>query len=375
MTISVPGRTELAGNHTDHQGGHVLAAAVDLLVQGNVEPEKDDRVVLISDGYGQIQVDLRYLESHFSKPGTAEALVRGVLEYLNKEGYPVHGFAGTIRSDIPAGAGLSSSAAFSVWIGKAVMSLYKSEEISPMTLALAARYAENVHFGKPCGLMDQCACAFSGITAMSFHEDRPEVRRIVIDPDQLGYVLYVVQTGGDHRDLTEDYAQITREMHKVAEFFGADRLSDVAAQDIFTLIPELRKTAGDRAVLRALHYVEEDKRAQEMARALECSDMSTYLACMDESGRSSAELRQNSFSPSNPQNQGISLALALSRRILGKNGAARVHGGGFAGTIQALMPPEFENRFCSELEAVFGPGCCRKLRIWDAASPEMPPAF
>ena len=375
MTISVPGRTELAGNHTDHQGGHVLAAAVDLLVQGNVEPEKDDQVVLISDGYGKIQIDLRYLDSQFSKPGTAEALVRGVLEYLKKVGHPVHGFKGRIRSDIPAGAGLSSSAAFSVWIGKAALSLYQNDEISPMTLALAARYAENAHFGKPCGLMDQCACAYSGITAICFQENRPEVHRIVIDPDELGYVLYVVQTGGDHRDLTEDYAQITREMGKVAEFFGADRLCDVSAQDIFASIPELRQTAGDRAVLRAMHYVEEDKRAQEMAKALECKDMKTYLAYMDASGRSSAELLQNSFSPMNPQNQGISLALALSRKILGKNGAARVHGGGFAGTIQALMPPEFEKRFCSELEAIFGPGCCRKLRIWDSSSSEMSAAF
>ena len=375
MTISVPGRTELAGNHTDHQGGHVLAAAVDLLVQGNVEPEKEDLITVISDGYGRIQVEIQNLDRHFSKPGTAEALVRGVLDYLKKEGYPVFGFRGALHSDIPAGAGLSSSAAFSVWIGKAVLSLSQNDEISPMTLALAARYAENVHFGKPCGLMDQCACAYSGITAMSFQGERPEVHRIVIDPDEIGYVLYVVQTGGDHRDLTQDYAQITREMRNVAEFFGVDRLCEVSAQDIFDSIPELRKRAGDRAVLRALHYIEEDKRAQEMAKALECGDMNTYLACMDASGRSSAELLQNSFSPSNPQNQGISLALAISRKILGKNGAARVHGGGFAGTIQAIMQPEYENRFCSELESVFGPGCCRKLRIWDSSSSEMSTVF
>ena len=375
MTISVPGRTELAGNHTDHQGGHVLAAAVDLLVQGNVEQEKEDRVTLISDGYGRIEVEIRNLDRNFSKPGTAEALVRGGLDYLKKEGYPVHGFHGAMHSDIPAGAGLSSSAAFSVWIGKAELSLSRNEEISPMTLALAARYAENVHFGKPCGLMDQCACAYSGITAMSFQEERPAVHRIDVDPDELGYVLYVVQTGGDHRDLTEDYAQITREMGKVAEFFGAERLCEISAQDIFASIPELRKMAGDRAVLRALHYVEEDKRAQKMARALEMRDMDTYLAYMDESGRSSAELLQNSFSPSDPQKQGISLALAISRKVLGKDGAARVHGGGFAGTIQALMPPEFENNYCSELEAVFGPGCCRRLRIWDSSSAEMSAAF
>ena len=375
MTIIVPGRTELAGNHTDHQGGHVLAAAVDLLVQGCAEQTDDDQVRLSSNGFGQIRVDLRKLDSCFSRAGTAEALVRGVLDYFRREGYDFRGFCGSIRSDIPAGSGLSSSAAFSVWIGKALLKLNGIKGITPMTLSLAARYAENVHFGKPCGLMDQCACAFGGVTAMSFQGETPEVRMIPVAPHDMGYVLYVVQTGGDHRDLTKEYALITQEMHAVAAHFGFDRLCDVDENDLIAEISELRKTEGDRAVLRALHYFQEDRRAQEMANALERKDIDAYLAGMDESGRSSAELLQNSFSPSHPHIQGINLGLALSRRVLGKHGAARVHGGGFAGTIQALLSPELESVYRRELESVFGLGSCRKLDIWPSGSSEMTSAF
>lgn len=363
MTINVPGRTELAGNHTDHQGGHVLAAAVDLLISGSAEETDDDRVLLTSEGFGEIKVDLGQLEKQYSVPGTAEALVRGVLDYFRQKGYAFVGFCGSLRSDIPAGAGLSSSAAFSIWVARAIQKLFRIDEISPMDLALAARYAENAHFGKPCGLMDQCACAYGGVTAISFREEQPEVRRIPVNPEDLGYVLYVVQTGGDHRDLTEDYTEITREMGAVAAYFGLERLCEIEEDDLIAAIPELRRKAGDRAVLRALHYIQEDRRAQVMAQALVNKDMETYLTEMDASGRSSAELLQNSFSPSHPRSQGISLALALSRRILGRYGASRVHGGGFAGTVQALMPPELEDTFRHELEAVFGTGSCRRLGI------------
>ena len=371
MTIIVPGRTELAGNHTDHQGGHVLAAAVNLLISGTAEATGDNRVLLMSNGFGRIQVDLDRLDKTYSTPGTAEALVRGVLDYFRQKGYGFHGFCGALRSDIPAGAGLSSSAAFSVWVGRTIQKLFRPGEISPMTLALAARYAENVHFGKPCGLMDQCACAYGGITAMSFREAEPEVRRISTNPEELGYILCVVQTGGDHRDLTEDYAVITQEMGAVAAHFGRGRLCGIEEKELTAAIPELRKEVGDRAVLRALHFVQEDRRAQEMAKALEARDMDAYLAGMDASGRSSAELLQNSFSPSHPRSQGISLALALSRSILAGNGAARVHGGGFAGTIQAVMPADLEESYRRKLESVFGAGSCRRLGILTSDSAEM----
>ncbi len=371
MKITVPGRTELAGNHTDHQGGHVLAAAVDLLISGTAEKNGEDQVLLNSEGFGQLRISLSQLDRQYSRPGTAEALARGVLDYLWQKGFVFRGFQGKLHSSIPAGAGLSSSAAFSVWICKAIACLYQIEGITPIIQALAAHYAENEHFKKPCGLMDQCACAFGGVTAMCFRDPVPEVRRISVTPEDLGYVLCVVQTGGDHRDLTEDYALITKEMHEAAAYFGAERLCDVDESELTASIPDLRTSVGDRAVLRALHFLQEDKRAQKMAQALEERDMDAFLAGMDASGRSSAELLQNSFSLSHPRSQGISLALALSRRILGKSGAARVHGGGFAGTIQALMPLDLEKRYKSEMEAVFGEGSCCRLGIVSPDSAEL----
>ena len=369
MKIAVPGRTELAGNHTDHQGGHVLAAAVDLMIRGEAEPTGEDRALLRSEGFGEIRVGLDSLDRKHSRPGTAEALVRGVLEWLHRNGYPARGFRASLRSDIPAGAGLSSSAAFSVWVGSAVSRLFHDGAIPPLDLALAARYGENTHFGKPCGLMDQCACAYAGVTAMDFRAGIPQVRRIPVSPGELGYVLCVVQTGGDHRDLTEDYAQITREMAAVAACFGEEKLSAVPEEEVRRSIPLLRERTGDRAVLRALHYFEEDRRAAEMALALERRDMDAYLAGMDASGRSSAELLQNCCSPAFVRSQGIPLALALSRRVLGDRGAARVHGGGFAGTVQALMPADLEEPYRKELEAVFGEGSCRRLNVVQPRTP------
>jgi galactokinase len=365
MEIIVPGRTELAGNHTDHQGGHVLAAAINLLIRGSVLPCADEQVRLRSAGFGELIVDLSALGAEYSRSGTGEALVRGVLEYLRREGWEVHGFTGELCSAIPAGAGLSSSAAFSVWVGKTVSLMFNEGEIPPMTLALAARYAENAHFGKPCGLMDQCACAFGGVTAMSFHEPLPAVHPMRISMERMGYALCVVQTGGNHRDLTEDYTLITREMGEAAAVFGQKRLSDVSEDAFRAAIPELRRKLGDRAILRALHFFDEDRRAQEMADALERGDMHSYLVGMDASGRSSAELLQNSFSPSNPRTQGISLAMAISRGFLAGRGAVRVHGGGFAGTIQTLMPEDLFPHYRRQMESVFGTGCCIRLGIVD----------
>ena len=364
MEICVPGRTELAGNHTDHQGGHVLAAAIDLQIRGHAECNGAEIVKLISSGFSEIKVNLEQLTAGFSNTGSADALTRGVLEYLSREGWKIGGFTGELCSEIPAGAGLSSSAAFSVWVGRAVSLLFNHGSIPPMTIAFAAQYAENTHFGKPCGLMDQCACAFGGVTAMRFKESVPAVRRIPVDLKRLGYDLCVVQTGGNHTDLTQDYACITSEMKAVAEAFGQTRLSEVSEDAFFTIIPELRRSLGDRAVLRAMHYFAEDRRVQEMARYLEQGDMTSYLAGMDDSGRSSAEFLQNSFSPPDPIHQGISLALAISRRTLDGCGAARVHGGGFAGTIQAMMPADRTAAYRAAMESVFGEGCCMNLRFY-----------
>lgn len=359
--VSVPARTELAGNHTDHQGGRVLAAAVELRVFADAETCGDAAVTLRSAGFGEMCIDLARLGAGESRPGSAEALARGALEYLGNAGFRLGGLRAEIRSDIPAGAGLSSSAAFGVLVGRLVSELYNGGEIPPLTLAMAAQYGENAHFGKPCGLMDPCACALGGVSFLDFREAEPLAERIdsaLFAPD---YRLLTVDTGGSHRDLTDAYAAIPADMRAAAAFFGKTRLRDVAAADFFAALPALRRRCGDRAALRALHFFEEDARVPEMAAALKRGDAAAYLRMMDASGRSSAEVLQNSFAAQDAQP--IPLALALCRRALGGSGAARVHGGGFAGMVQVIAPADGLTALRRTLEPVFGEGCLRELRI------------
>ncbi len=359
VSLSVPGRTELAGNHTDHQGGHVLAAAVNRFLHAEAEPCVG-RAEVASAGFEAFSVSLGELDAAFSVPGTSAALLRGVLEYLKKEGYAVGGFRASVRSDLPAGAGLSSSAAFGVLMGRIVSELYCGGQIPPLTLAKAAQYAENVHFGKPCGLMDQCACAFGGVSFIDFRDESPLVETITTTLFAPEYRLLTVDTGGSHQDLTPDYAAIPAEMRAAAAYFGKSRLRDVAEADFRAALPELRKAVSDRAVLRSLHFYGEERRVPAMALALKAGNADEYLRLMDESGRSSAEYLQNQFSGSQ---QTIPLALNLCRGVLGSDGAARVHGGGFAGMVQVLAPAARVDMLKSTLEPVFGPGCVKELAI------------
>ena len=366
ITLAVPGRTELAGNHTDHQGGRVLAAAVDLCIRAEAETAEENTALLLSEGFGELRIDLGDLRPGRSKPGTAEALARGTLEYLQREGFRLGGFRANLRSEIPAGAGLSSSAAFGVLAGKLVSALYNGGAIPPLTLALAAQYGENAHFGKPCGLMDECACAMGGVSFLDFRDPIPKAETIESSLFAPEWKLLTVATGGSHRDLTAEYAAIPADMKAVAACFGQRRLRDVAEEAFMAALPELRRRCGDRAVLRALHFFEEDRRVPEMADALRRGDGAAYLRLMDASGRSSAENLQNSFALSDPENQPIPLALALCRRVLGSEGAARVHGGGFGGMVQVLCPAEKVGALKAAVEPVFGPGCLRELRLSSA---------
>ena len=363
LSLAVPGRTELAGNHTDHQGGRVLAAAVDLFIRAEAETTDENTAVLISEGFGEIHVDLGDLRPEASRPGTAEALARGTLEYLQKQGCALGGFRAETRTEIPAGAGLSSSAAFGVLVGKLASALYNGGEIPPVTLALAAQYGENAHFGKPCGLMDECACALGGVSYLDFRDPIPRVETIESTLFAPQWRLCTVATGGSHRDLTAEYAAIPADMKAAAAFFGKSRLRDVEEQDFLTALPEVRCACGDRAALRALHFFEEDRRVPEMADALRRGDAETYLRLMDASGRSSAENLQNSFALSDPETQPIPLALALCRRVLEGEGAARVHGGGFGGMVQVLCRLEKVGALRETLEPVFGRSCLRELRV------------
>ena len=363
LSLFVPGRTELAGNHTDHQGGRVLAAAVDLYILARAETTAEQTAILRSDGFGELRIDLGDLRPEASEPGTAEALARGTFEYLKQQGYALGGFRAEITSQIPAGAGLSSSAAFGVLAGRLVSELFNGGEIPPVTLALAAQYGENAHFGKPCGLMDECACALGGVSYLDFRDPVPRVETIesrLFAPD---WRLCTVATGGSHRDLTAEYAAIPAEMKAVAAFLGKTRLRDAEEEAFLAALPEVRRACGDRAALRALHFFEEDRRVPMMADALRRGDAEAYLRLMDASGRSSAEMLQNSFALSEPENQPIPLALALCRRVLAGEGAARVHGGGFGGMVQVLARAERLPVLRKTLEPVFGRGCLRELRV------------
>ena len=363
IRLAVPGRTELAGNHTDHQGGRVLAAAVELYLRAEAESLPGREVLIQSEGFGDLRIRLEDLSPAPEGQGSAEALARGAMEYLKREGWALGGFRASLTTEIPAGAGLSSSAAFGVLVGRLVSELFNGGAIPPLTLALAARYGENVHYGKPCGLMDMCACALGGVSLLDFRDPLPRAETVESSLFSPEWQLLTVDTGGSHRDLTAEYAAIPGEMKAVAAFFGRDRLRDVGEEALLAALPEVRRSCGDRAALRALHFFAEDRRVPEMAAALHRGDVKEYLRLMDASGRSSAELLQNSFVPGLPETQPIPLALALCRRVLAGEGAARVHGGGFGGMVQALVPTARVPDLREALEPVFGPGCIRPLRI------------
>jgi galactokinase len=361
---SAPGRTELGGNHTDHNRGRVLCAAVRLDAVACVVPRDDLLVSLVSEGYPDpIRVDLRDLGPVAGERGRTESLVRGVARALSDKGIPLRGFAGRIHSEVMAGSGLSSSAAVEVLLGT-VMADLAGVELDPIDVAVAGRFAENEYLGKPCGLMDQAASAVGGIVAIDFADPAaPEIRRLEFDFEESGLVLAVVDTGGSHADLTADYAAVPAEMRAVAAVLGAETLRDVDPAELVARGPDIRKACGDRALLRAFHFAAENARVEEMAEALERGEVKSYLRLVKKSGRSSWELLQNLYPPAAPREQGLPLALALSSMYIGGKGAWRVHGGGFAGTIQAYVPKDLMEGYAALMERYFGPACVRRVSV------------
>ena len=354
---SAPGRTELGGNHTDHNRGRVLCAAVSLDAVACVAPTAGSLVKLRSEGYPEpIIVDLSSLEPILSERGSTAALVRGVAAAMAKRGARLRGFTGRIASDVLCGSGLSSSAAVEVLLGTIIADL-AGVEVSPLDLARMGQYAENEYFGKPCGLMDQTASAVGGVVAIDFADpSAPRVKNIDYDFAREGYELVVVNTGGSHADLTADYAAVPAEMKAVASLFGAKYLREVETIQIIARGPEIRAACGDRAFLRALHFAGENARVAEMVEALEDGDLGEYLKLVKKSGSSSRDLLQNIYPPSSPSEQGISVALALSAEFIGRKGAWRIHGGGFAGTIQAYVPVKRSAAYAELMSRYFGPG-------------------
>lgn len=360
---SAPGRSEVGGNHTDHQHGCVLAAAVNLdaiAVVGRV----DNKIKVLSDDFDIAPINLEDLEIKKAEEGTSEALIRGVCARLKELGYNVGGFNAFITSDVLMGAGLSSSAAFETIIGTIISGLYNDMTIDPVVIAQVGQYAENVYFGKPCGLMDQCASSVGSLINIDFNDvAKPIVNKVDVDFSKFGHSLCIVDTKGSHADLTDEYAAIPMEMKKVANYFGKEFLREVDEGDFFNDIAGARKACQDRAVLRAIHLFEENKRVDQEVKALNNSDFETFKKVVKESGDSSYKFLQNVYANCDVQNQSVSIGLAMSEKIIGRNGVCRVHGGGFAGTIQAFVKDEFVTAYKTEIERVFGKGSCHVLKV------------
>lgn len=361
---SAPGRTELGGNHTDHQRGKVLTGSVDMDALACAAPNGTNRVNIYSEGYGLLTVDAACLDKVDAEENTTAALVRGVLSRIRQLGYPVGGFDAYVSSNVPGGSGLSSSACFEVLLGVAVNDLFCQGALTLDEIARIGQYAENVYFGKPSGLLDQMGCALGGVVAIDFNDpDAPEYRAIPFDFTAAGCALCIVDTGADHANLTGDYAAIPVEMGAVAAYFGRDVLAEVPEADFYAALPGVRAACGDRAALRAIHYYNDCRRVEEQAAALEAGDLDRFLALVSASGHSSFMYLQNIATFRPEDGQPVAVALALAEHLLGGRGAYRVHGGGFAGTIQAFVPLEDVPAFRAGMDAVLGEGACRVTAI------------
>ncbi|WP_314793047.1 galactokinase family protein [Eggerthia catenaformis] len=357
------GRSEVGGNHTDHQHGRVLAAAINLDAIAVVSKQKDI-IKVVSDDFNIKEIDINDLEKKKEEEGTSAALIKGVVSRLKELGYSVGGFKAYITSDVLIGAGLSSSAAFEDLIGTIIDGLYNNMSIDMVTIAKAGQYAENVYFGKPCGLMDQCACAVGGLISIDFKDPySPLVEPIDIDFGTFHHSLCIVDTKGSHASLTNEYAAIPREMKSIAHVFDEEYLRDVDEENFMERIADLRIQCGDRAVLRAYHFFKENKRVEKLVEALKKKDFNLFKHFVASSGNSSYKYLQNVFTTIEPHHQPISIGLAISEDILGDKGVCRVHGGGFAGTIQAFVSDNYVQIYQKEIEKVFGKGSCHVLKI------------
>ncbi len=366
--VSAPGRTELGGNHTDHNHGKVLCAAVNRDSVALFEPRSDNLVILKSSAFPKLfEIDLSELEPQSDEKGTTEALIRGVAAGLKRRGFVTGGFNAVLHSDVFCGSGLSSSASFEVLIGGILNTLYNGSRIDPVILAKIGQYAENIYFDKPCGLMDQLACAVGGVLAIDFQDnENPVVEKIPMDFTQSNYILAVVYTGASHADLTPAYASIPIEMKQVASLFGKNTLREVGEERFHENIGMVRSKAGDRAVLRALHFFAENHRVGMMADALKAGNFDIYLRLVAESGASSSSMLQNTIPPGNlGKDQPAALAIGVSNDFFQPqgHGVSRIHGGGFAGTIQVYIHKDHFEDYSKLMEEIFGGDCVLSLII------------
>lgn len=366
FVFSVPGRSELSGNHTDHNHGVVLAGAIDRDIIAIVSPRADGVIRLKSEGFPEDALRIEEIGSPENFPRyTSAALIAGVCRALADKGEAVGGFDAYTTTEVLKGSGISSSAAFEVMVANILNHLYCGGRYTGQDLAMMAQYAENVYFGKPCGLMDQMACAVGGFVKIDFADPAaPQVTPIDFSLSDAGYALCIVNTGGNHADLNEDYASVPAEMKAVAAALGQTVLRGLTEADIRAALPALREKTGDRAVLRALHFVRENDRVCRQADALAAGDIHAFLCGVSASGDSSFKYLQNVYTTKNTAEQGLSLALCLTEGLLGGKACAwRVHGGGFAGTVQAFVRQEYEADYAREMDRVFGDGATMRLRI------------
>jgi len=362
--FSSPGRTEIGGNHTDHNYGRVLAGAVNLDNAAIVAPNGSMKVRIDSIGYKPIEVDLSNLSPVDSEKYTSESLVRGISARLKELGFAIGGFDATIDGGVPKGSGLSSSASFEVLVGAIISHLFNKGKLDPIQNAIIGQYAENKFFGKPCGLMDQTACSVGGLVTIDFADPaNPIVKKVNFDFVATGFALVITDTGGNHADLNDEYASLPTDMKAVAAELGAKVLREVTLKQVVDIMPKIREKVGDRALLRAYHFQGDNQRVVEQVTALEKNDFTSFLKMVVESGYSSYMYNQNIYPVNNVKEQGVSLALALSEMVLKGAGAWRVHGGGFAGTIQAFVPQNLLSSYVETLEHVYGKNSCHKLFI------------
>ena len=362
--FSAPGRTEIGGNHTDHQRGRVLAAAVNLDTQAAVRLNGTDTIRILSQGYPLCEVDLKVLTPQADEVNGTASLIRGVAARFVELGCEVKGFDAYCESTVLPGSGLSSSAAYEVLIGTILNHLFFDGRISAPEIAMIGQYAENVFFGKPCGLMDQTTSSVGGLVTIDFFEkENPNIRSVNFDFSACGHALCIIDSRASHADLTDEYAAIPGELKLICAHFGKDVLTQIDPNDFYAAIPALREKCGDRAVMRAIHFYQENERVPQQVAALEAGDFNKFLALVKESGFSSFMYLQNVIPAGRTRNQEMAIALGLCEHYLQGKGAYRVHGGGFAGTVQAFVPFEILDSFKTGIDAALGEGACHILSI------------
>ena len=362
--FSAPGRTEIGGNHTDHQRGRVLAASVNLDTVAAVSENGENVIRIQSEGYPLCTVEITDLAIREEEKNTTMSLIRGVAAAFAEMGCEIRGFDAYVISDVLRGSGLSSSAAFEVLVGVILNGMFFGGKADAVKIAQIGQYAENVYFGKPSGLMDQMASSVGNLVAIDFADPKtPVVERVDFDFSQTGHSLCIIDSGADHADLTDEYAAIPGEIKTICAYFGKEVLRDIPKEDFYAAIPQLRQKAGDRAVLRAIHFYDDNDRVPQQVAALKNGDFAAFLELMKDSGRSSWMYLQNVIPAGCKTHQEVAVALAMCDKLLAGKGAYRVHGGGFAGTVQAFVPNDMLESFRQGIEAVLGAGTCHVLSI------------